>query len=88
MKYIPINFEKLSSNARMIRAYRGYTKKELAMIAKVNVKTIDALESNSSGMKVATLGIIAEALEISVVNIIEGDVFRWKRFIFGARLTK
>lgn len=80
MKYIRMSTEelseKLSKHARMIRAMRGYKKKELAMIAKIDVKTIDKLETNPIGMKIETLNTIANALEVPIENLIMGDVFK------------
>lgn len=90
MKYRKMNkeefFEKLSKNLRDARNFRGLTQKELTLktIVKskgnknrtLDLKTVGLLEANSDGVKMLTLFIIAEAMEVSVENLINGDVFR------------
>jgi len=79
--------KEVGSKIREIRKRKGLSQEELAEAAKVNLRTIQRIETNANEPSGKTLNLLCEALEISIEDIIDYGKTKDKTFLMLFHLS-
>jgi len=73
--------KEVGSKIREIRKRKGLSQEELAELAKINLRTIQRIESNANEPSGKTLNLLCEALEINLEELVEYGKTEGKTFL-------
>jgi len=79
--------KEVGSKIREIRKRKGLSQEELAELAKINLRTIQRIESNANEPSGKTLNLICEALEINIEELVEYGKKEDKTFLMLFHLS-